>query len=65
MNLENLPDILKAEHLIDFLDMSRSKVYGLMRIKKEAGGIPAVRIGRNVRVLKHDLIEWLDNQKEA
>lgn len=63
--MDNLPDVLKAEHIMEFLGMSKGKVYDLMRISVDAGGIPAMRIGRNVRVLKTDLLEWLEKQKEV
>lgn len=61
MKFEDLSDVLKAEDISEFLGMSKNKVYELMRINPNAGGIPTLRIGRNVRVLKADLIEWLNS----
>jgi excisionase family DNA binding protein len=60
MKIEDLSDVLKAEEISQFLGLSKNKVYELMKIKPESGGIPTLRIGRNVRVLKTDLIEWLN-----
>lgn len=65
MKLESLPDVLKAVDISKYVGISKGKAYELMRIEEEAGGLPVVRIGRNVRVMKSDLMNWLENQKEA
>lgn len=61
MKIDDLSDVLKADEISKFLGMSKNKVYDLMKIKPESGGIPTLRIGRNVRVLKVDFVEWLNN----
>ena len=60
-NLEELPDILTAEMLSSFLSLSKRRIYEIMEINPSAGGIPCMRIGRSKRVLKADLIKWLEN----
>lgn len=66
MKLEELSDVLTANEVSKYLGVCKNKAYELMRIKPNAGGIPSVRIGRNVRVLKVDLINWLNGlSKEA
>lgn len=65
MKIENLPDVLTATDVSKFLGISANKTYELMRINQSAGGLPVLKIGRNVRVLKSDLIAWIDSKKEA
>lgn len=60
---EELPDVLTAEMLSKFLSLSKRRIYELMDINPIAGGIPCLIIGRSKRVLKTDLIEWLENQR--
>lgn len=62
---ENLPDVLTAGEISLYMGISKGRIYELMRINTEAGGIPTIKIGRNKRVLKSDLIQWLDSMKEA
>ncbi len=63
---DELPDVITAEVLSNFLSLSRRRVYELMDINPCAGGIPCLRIGRSKRVLKTDLENWLyKNQKEV
>lgn len=63
--IEELPDVLTADVLAPFLSLSKRRVYELMDINPIAGGIPCLRIGRSKRVLKTDLINWLEKNKEA
>ncbi len=62
--LENLPDVLTAEALSQFLSLSKRRVYELMALKADAGGIPCMKIGRNKRVLKADFVNWMNKTKE-
>lgn len=65
MKFDELPDILTAAILAKYLSLSKRRVYELMDIIPEAGGMPCVRIGRSKRVLKADLNEWLENRKDS
>lgn len=65
MKLEDLPDVMTAEVLSKFLSLSKRRVYELMDLKEDAGGIPCIKIGRSKRVLKTDLIAWLQRSREA
>ena len=49
-NVYTVPEV--AEHL----KLSKSKVYAMVK----AGKIPCIRIGRNVRILESDLVEWIE-----
>lgn len=58
--LENYPDILTAKHLQEILHISRAGAYNLMNI----ADFPTLVIGRNKRVLKNRLVEWLEQHTE-
>ena len=57
---DDLPDVLTAEILSQYLSLSKRRVYELMDLSIEGGGIPCMRIGRSKRVLKSDLINWMN-----
>lgn len=63
MTLDQMPDILTADILAKYLRLSKRRVYELMDINPEYGGIPCIRIGRSKRVFKADLIEWLHEKR--
>ena len=50
--------IYTIPEVAEYLRMSKSKVYDLVKRKK----IPSVKIGRNVRIRHSDFMEWLDEQ---
>jgi len=62
---ETLPDILTAQHISDYLSISRRRVYELFQLKPEAGGIPNLDIGASKRVDKQDFLNWIDARKQA
>lgn len=43
-----------------YLKMSKSKVYDLAK----QGKIPAIHIGKNVRVRESDLMKWMEKQAQ-
>jgi hypothetical protein len=61
--LETLPEILTAQHIADYLKISRRRVYELFQIKPIAGGIPNFEIGLSKRVDKQDFIVWIEARK--
>lgn len=63
MKIDELSDVLKAKDIQNFLGISRGKAYELMRISPDVGGIPSIRIGKSVRVLKVDLLNWLNSRR--
>jgi len=50
-----VPDVMDIKTLAHYLGMGRSKIYGLIRLKK----IPASRIGRQYRFSKELVDAWL------
>ncbi|MNW57347.1 Helix-turn-helix domain protein [compost metagenome] len=62
-NYESLSDLLTAQHVADYISISRRRVYELLHLPVERGGIPCIEIGTTKRVDKRDLIKWLASKK--
>ena len=62
--LEELPDILAAQHIASYLGVSRSTVYTLFQISPDHGGIPNFEIGNSKRADKDDFIRWIESRKK-
>lgn len=65
MTKDELPDILTAQHIADYLTISRRRVYELFKLKPEYGGIPNFDIGFSKRVKKIDFFAWIDERVKA
>ena len=65
MQIENMPDILTAQNIADYLGISRRRVYEFFQMKPEHGGIPNFDIGFSKRVRKQDFIRWIDQRVRA
>lgn len=50
--IDELPDVMRVEHVAKFLQIGRSQAYEAIRV----GEIPAVRVGRSIRILKRALL---------
>ncbi|WP_411734993.1 helix-turn-helix domain-containing protein [Paenibacillus sp. M2] len=61
--LNELPEILSAQNIADYLSISRPRVYELFQIKNSSGGIPNFSIGATRRVVKIDFINWIEKLK--
>ena len=59
MRLENEQEFISLNQLQKILGIGRTKAYDLVT----SGDLPAVRIGRIIRVDKRDLTDWLKRQK--
>jgi excisionase family DNA binding protein len=59
MRPENEQEFISLNQLQKILGIGRTKAYALVT----SGDLPAVRIGRNIRVDKRDLSDWLETQK--
>jgi len=64
VNKDELPEILTAQHIADYLGIARRRVYELLQLKPTAGGIPNFEIGLSKRVEKKDFLEWIDARKQ-
>ena len=65
MRKDELPDIVTAQHMATYLGISRRRVYELMQIKVEFGGLKekTVVIGASKRLAKQDFIDWIHSMK--
>ncbi|HDR7703073.1 TPA: helix-turn-helix domain-containing protein [Bacillus thuringiensis] len=57
--IKQLPFALKAEDIREFLNISRSAAYALM--KRE--DFPLIVIGKSKRVKAEDFLKWVEAQK--
>ncbi|MGG6309845.1 helix-turn-helix domain-containing protein [Paenibacillus macerans] len=62
-NFDQLPDLLTAQNVADYISISRRRVYELFQLPVDRGGIPCIEIGATKRVYKHDLAKWLSSKK--
>ena len=60
-----LPEILTAKHIAEYLDISRRRVYELFQITPTAGGIPNFEIGLSKRVDRDDFLRWIEERKHV
>ena len=63
MSINELPEILTAQHISDYLGISRGMIYTLFQINPASGGIPNFAIGTSKRVEKKDFVEWIKARK--
>jgi excisionase family DNA binding protein len=63
MSINELPEILTAQHISDYLGISRGKIYTLFQINPASGGIPNFAIGTSKRVEKKDFLAWIEARK--
>lgn len=61
----SLPNILTAQDIADYLQIGRKKVYELMQITPDSGGIKTFNVGRSRRVERSDFEKWLSQQKSC
>lgn len=61
MDEQEQKEWLKVPEVTEFLRIGRSRAYELVG----GGEIPAVRIGRSVRVNRKELERWLEDQRYA
>jgi excisionase family DNA binding protein len=65
MELEQMPEMLRVDEAAAVLRISRSCAYDeIATFERTAGaeGLPAIRIGRCLRVPKRALLAWIDAQ---
>ncbi|MEV2907733.1 helix-turn-helix domain-containing protein [Paenibacillus larvae] len=60
--INDLPDILTAQQIANYLSISRRRVYELFQTKPECGGIPNFEVGKSKRVAKDDFSRWIENK---
>ena len=60
-SLDDLPLVLRVEDLMSALDIGRNAAYELVR----SGQIRSIRVGRQIRVPKDAVAEFLAGRKET
>lgn len=63
VTLEEMPPVLTAQNIADYLGLARYTVYGLYDEPVECGGIPNFKIGNSRRTLKTDFVEFIEQRK--
>jgi excisionase family DNA binding protein len=61
MNPEELPEVMTAEDIKDFLDIGRVQAYDLIK----TGQFRSVRIGRSIRISKKIFLEWFEGSEAS
>ncbi len=56
-SLEDIPVIFSVEDLMRFLDIGRNTAYTLVR----SGQIKSIRVGRQIRITRDSLIEFVQD----
>lgn len=59
-SLDDLPVTLRVEELMPLLDIGRNTAYELVR----SGRLRSIRVGRQVRIPKNALIEFLEDTEK-
>ena len=59
-SLDDLPVTLRVEELMPILGIGRNTVYALVR----SGRLRSIRVGRQVRIPKNALIEFLEGREK-
>ena len=59
-SLDDLPVTLRVEELMPILGIGRNTAYALVR----SGRLRSIRVGRQVRIPKNALIEFLENTEK-
>lgn len=62
MKINDLPEIMSAAMVGEYLGVDRKVIYDLLNNKPEYGGLPSFRVGSQRRIRKDDLTEWIENQ---
>lgn len=60
--IDSYPEIMTAANISEYLHISRRRVYELLKMKPEAGGIPSFSIGDSKRAKRSDFVNWLEKQ---
>ncbi len=58
---EELPMVLSAKEVADYIGMAKSNVYELIN----RVDFPAFRIGKRVFIPRDQFLDWINNQVEA
>lgn len=57
LSFDNIPLVLTVEELMPILSIGRNTAFALVR----SGQSKSIRAGKQIRILKHELLEYLTN----
>ena len=60
---EDLPDVITPYIMATYAHIGRSRIYELMDILPEAGGIPSFNVGSTKLAAKEDFLAWIEDRK--
>lgn len=60
-----MQNILTAQNIADYLQISRKRVYELMALSPKHGGIPSFSVGKSRRVERADFERWIASRKAS
>ncbi|OMD92748.1 helix-turn-helix domain-containing protein [Paenibacillus odorifer] len=63
-SIEDLPQVLTAQNIADYLTLARNTVYELFKLPPDRGGIPNFNVGKSRRVVKSDFTSWIQSQRQ-
>lgn len=63
LTLEELPEVLKAQDIADYLGLARYTIYEQFKIPQDLGGIPNFQVGKSRRTMKTDFVRWINKQR--
>lgn len=55
LSFDDIPLVLTVEELMPILSIGRNTAFALVR----SGQIKSIRVGKQIRILKHELLEYL------
>ncbi|MGE1118332.1 helix-turn-helix domain-containing protein [Bacillus altitudinis] len=60
---QSLPEILTAKDIASYLGISRRRVYEILQLSEDHGGMRFIQIGSSKRVEKRDFFDWIEKNK--
>lgn len=60
LTMEELPDVLDAKVIAQYMRVSTKQVYNWFDLIPAAGGIPCFRIGKSRRARKDEFLQWFE-----
>ncbi|MBB6692340.1 helix-turn-helix domain-containing protein [Cohnella xylanilytica] len=58
-------ELLTPQDIADYLQKSRRRVYDLLRLEPQFGGIPSFKVGSGRRVRRDDFLKWLESRERG
>lgn len=63
MTIDEMPEVLTAKMIAEHLHLTNTRIYELMSISTDAGGIPSFRVGRSPRVHRDKYLAWVASRE--